>query len=78
MSELGQAIPPCPADPTLACNLLELEEKQRRRFADRGERLSTACTAVDESVLGGGLERGIVLGISGDGREARLVSELFI
>lgn len=64
-----------PAQPILASSLLDLEERQRRRFAGKGERVSTGCTAVDESVLGGGgLERGIVVGISSENLEGRLVS----
>ena len=64
-----------PALPILASNLLESEEMQRHRFAGRGERISTTCAVVDESVLGeGGVERGIVLGISAEGLEGRLVS----
>jgi hypothetical protein len=65
---------PEPAQPILASSLLDLEERQRRRFAGGGARISTACAEVDESVLGGGLERGIVLGISAEGEEGRLVS----
>jgi hypothetical protein len=64
-----------PAEPMLASSLLDAEERQRRRFAGKGERLSTGCTIVDDAVLGGGgLERGIVLGISADDLEGRLVS----
>jgi hypothetical protein len=64
-----------PAKPILASSLLDLEEKQRRRFAGKGERVSTGCTVVDECVLGGGgLERGIVLGISSEDLDGRLVS----
>lgn len=77
MPEFDQPAPN-PAEPTLASNLLELEERHRRRFAGRGERIGTSCMAVDGSVLGGGLERGIVLGISADGPEGRLVSEFFM
>ena len=72
MDEEGQ---PTPAQPILASDLLESEEKQRRRFADKGERISSACAVLDESVLGeGGVERGVVLGISAEGLEGRLVS----
>ena len=64
------------AQPISASSLLHLEEKQRGRFTSKGERISTACVEVDESVLGGGgLDRGIVLGISAEGEEGRLVSE---
>lgn len=64
-----------PAEPMLASSLLDAEERQRRRFSGNGERLSTGCTLVDEAVLGGGgLERGIVLGISAEDMEGRLVS----
>ncbi|KAL2069041.1 hypothetical protein VTL71DRAFT_15379 [Oculimacula yallundae] len=69
--------PPRPALPILASHLLDLEEKQRRRFTGEGrdERLSTGCKEVDE-VLGAGVERGVVLGISAgaEGREGRLLS----
>ncbi|KAH7336213.1 hypothetical protein BKA65DRAFT_479133 [Rhexocercosporidium sp. MPI-PUGE-AT-0058] len=71
-------LPPEPALPILACHLLELEEKQRRRFVGNGrvERLSTGCAEVDEVLGGGGVERGVVLGISAsvEGREGRLLS----
>lgn len=64
-----------PAEPMLASSLLDAEERRRRRFAGKGERLSTGCTVVDDAVLGGGgLERGIVLGISAEDLEGRLVS----
>lgn len=72
----GDLHTPDPAQPILASSLLDLEERQRTRFAGSGERISTACGAVDEFVLGGaGLERGVVLGISGEVPEGRLVSE---
>jgi hypothetical protein len=64
------------AQPISASSLLHLEEKQRGRFTSKEERISTGCLEVDESVLGGGgLDRGIVLGISAEGGEGRLVSE---
>ena len=68
--------PPVPAKPILASRLLELEQKQRKRFAARGETVQTGCREVDEYVLGGGgFERGIVVGISAsEGDEGRLVS----
>ncbi|KAH6710930.1 hypothetical protein BKA61DRAFT_106528 [Leptodontidium sp. MPI-SDFR-AT-0119] len=71
--------PPEPASPILASHLLELEEKQRKRFVGngRGERLSTGCREVDEVLGGGGgVERGVVLGISApvEGKEGSLLS----
>ncbi|CZT03314.1 uncharacterized protein RAG0_10110 [Rhynchosporium agropyri] len=69
--------PPKPALPIIASHLLALEEKQRKRFSGKGrpERLSAGCREVDE-VLGGGVERGVVLGISAgvEDKEARLLS----
>ncbi len=69
--------PPEPAKPILASQLLELEKKHRKRFTERGrgERISTGCGEIDE-ILGGGLERGIVVGISAEGGEGRLVGPL--
>lgn len=70
----GAASQPEPAKPILAYHLLRLEEKQRKRFtgAGRPERLSAGCAEIDE-LLGGGLERGIVVGISSEGSDGRLV-----
>jgi len=70
--------PPEPAKPILASQLLELEKKQRRRFTKQGkdERISTGCGEIDE-VLGGGCERGIVVGISAEGVEGLLVRAFF-
>jgi len=67
---------PQPAIPILASSLLDLEIKQRAKFG--GGRISTACKEVDE-ILGGGFERGIVVGISCDGgsEEGIMVSEIF-
>ena len=67
-----------PAKPILASHLLELEKKQRRKFSPNGvdERISTECAEIDE-VLGCGCERGIVVGISADGGEGRLVCAFF-
>ncbi|KAE8442349.1 hypothetical protein EG329_003420 [Mollisiaceae sp. DMI_Dod_QoI] len=66
---------PEPALPILASHLLQLEEKQRARFTGHGRRarLSTDCEDINE-MLGGGIERGIVMGISGEGAEGRLIS----
>ncbi|KAE9380369.1 hypothetical protein N431DRAFT_395155 [Stipitochalara longipes BDJ] len=68
-------LPPEPAKPILASQLLELEQKQRRRFTKQGkeERISTGCGEIDE-ILGRGCERGIVVGISAEGGEGRLIS----
>ena len=67
--------PPEPAKPILASHILELEKKQRARFSTNGgdERVSTGCSEIDQ-VLGFGCERGIVVGISAEGGEGRLVS----
>ena len=67
---------PGPARPILASQLLDLEEKQRRRFCEKGSdgRVKTGCGEIDE-VLGGGFERGIVVGLSTEGNEGRLVSD---
>ncbi|KAJ5053942.1 uncharacterized protein L3040_000232 [Drepanopeziza brunnea f. sp. 'multigermtubi'] len=69
--------PPEPAAPILASHLLELEEKQHQRFERNGGsgRLSTGCRDIDE-LLGGGIERGVVLGLSSsvEGFEGRLLS----
>lgn len=66
--------PPEPAKPILASQLLELEKKHRKRFTEQGrdERISTECGEIDE-ILGGGFERGILVGISAEGGEGRLV-----
>jgi hypothetical protein len=66
---------PEPAVPILASHLLQLEQKQRTRFIRDGrpEQLSTDCEDVDD-ILGGGIERGIVMGISSESIEGRLVS----
>jgi hypothetical protein len=67
--------PPEPARPILASHLLDLEERQRRQFNKGGgsERLKSGCEDIDE-LLGGGFERGILVGISAGGIEGRLVS----
>ena len=66
--------PPEPATPILASNLLALEEKQRERFSGRGEKIGTGCGEIDDYMLRGGFERGIVVGISTEAGEGRLVS----
>jgi hypothetical protein len=63
---------PEPARPILASHLLELEEKQRLRFT--GGSVRTEFAGVDE-LLGGGFERGILVGLSAEGGEGRLVSD---
>ena len=65
---------PEPAKPVLASQLLVIEEEQRRRFADWGTKIKSECVEVDEYVLGGGFERGIVVGLSCERSEGRLVS----
>lgn len=68
-----------PARPILASHLLELEEKQRKRFSEKAkfDRVKTKCGEVDE-LLGGGFERGILAGISADGSEGRLVGLFYL
>jgi hypothetical protein len=68
-------LPPEPAIPILASHLLELEEEQRKIFSSgaRGDKIKTGCREIDD-LLGGGLERGILAGISADGDTGRLVS----
>jgi RecA/RadA recombinase len=68
-----------PVKPILASQLLELEKKQRKRFTGQGrdERISTGCGEIDE-ILGRGCERGIVVGISAEGGEGRLVCGIFL
>jgi hypothetical protein len=65
---------PEPAKPILASQLLELEKDQRKRFTEggRNERISSGCSEIDE-ILGGGCERGIVVGLSAEGSEGRFV-----
>jgi len=65
-----------PAKPILASHLLDLEELQRQKFTSNGrpERLSSGCTEIDGLLGGEGVERGIVVGISSDGGDGRLVS----
>ncbi|PBP22400.1 hypothetical protein BUE80_DR006775 [Diplocarpon rosae] len=77
---LPHTLPPSSPEsamPILASHLLELEETQRRNFTGNGgeERLSTGCKDIDE-VLGGGVERGVMLGVSSnvEGFEGRLLS----
>lgn len=70
---------PEPAKPILASSLLELEEKQRKRFTGdaKSERIKTGCAEIDGILDGGegeGIERGIILGVSADGGDGRLVS----
>jgi hypothetical protein len=74
MIEIDHTALPEPAKPVLASHLLVIEENQRKRFAEQGlERVKTGCAEVDDYVLGGGFERGIVVGLSGEGNEGRLV-----
>ena len=57
--------------------LLAVEMEQRERFSEFGERIMTGCEEIDEVVLGGGLERGVVVGLSADaseGQQGTLVS----
>ena len=68
--------PPDPAIPILASDLLAIEEKQRQRFSARGDRIRTGCAEIDDYMLRGGLERGVVVGISAEAGEGRLVRQL--
>lgn len=88
-STLNAAPPPEPAKPMTADLLLNLEIQQRRRFAGPNQeklRVSTGCEILDELFDGGdatggrGMERGIVVGVSAEGREGEgiLVSFLFL
>jgi hypothetical protein len=69
-----------PALPIRASRLLELEERRREIFTTKGpDRLTTGCVPLDDHVLRGGFERGIVVGISqmdensgGDGQLVKL------
>ncbi|PBP26448.1 hypothetical protein BUE80_DR002686 [Diplocarpon rosae] len=77
---LPHTLPPSSPEsamPMLASHLLELEEEQRRKFTGEGgeERLRTGCKDIDE-MLGGGVERGVMLGVSSNvkGCEGRLLS----
>ncbi|RDW80183.1 hypothetical protein BP6252_04821 [Coleophoma cylindrospora] len=59
---------PEPATAITADKLLELERAQRRRFLKRGDgeelKARTGLKELDDYVLGGGVDRGVVLGIS--------------
>ena len=68
--------PPLPAKPILASHLFDLEVQRRQRFTRDGkpERLSSGCAEMDALLGGGGVERGVVLGISAGGGDGRLVS----
>jgi hypothetical protein len=76
MTELDHTAPPPPepARPILASDMLAVEEKQRARFAASGERIGVRCGEIDDYLLEGGFERGIVVGISAEGEEGQLVS----
>ncbi|KAG0651375.1 hypothetical protein D0Z07_1636 [Hyphodiscus hymeniophilus] len=69
------AVPlPEPATPVLASYLLNIEEKQRTRFSARGDKIRSGCNEIDDHMLGGGFERGILVGISAEAGEGRLIS----
>lgn len=80
MSEIDHTAAPRPepAQPILASHLLAVQERQRTRFSGRGERIRTGCAEIDDYVLGAGCERGIVVGISAEGAEGRLVSGIYV
>lgn len=65
-----------PARPLLASHLLDLEQLRRKRFGgtEANDRLSTGCSDIDKVLGGNGVERGIVVGISAESGDARLVS----
>lgn len=56
---------PQPALPILASALLDAHERKRQIFvAESGEKIKTGYADLDEHVLQGGFERGVVVGIS--------------
>lgn len=64
MDASEQPAPPRPALPILASSLLAAEERRGTAFSiECGERVSTRCGQLDE-LLGGGFERGTVVGLS--------------
>lgn len=67
---------PQPAKPILASHLLQLEQQRRKKFTSNGEpeRLSSGCADVDALLGAEGIERGVVVGISAEGDDGRLVS----
>lgn len=89
-SKLNAEPPPEPAKPMTADLLLDHEIQQRRRFAGPNQerrRVSTGCEILDELFDGGdatesgrGMERGIVVGVSAEGRDGEgiLVSLFFM
>ena len=78
MTEIDHTVvtPPESSTPIPASDLLAIEEKQRLLFSVRGERISTGCGEIDDYMLRGGFERGIVVGISAEAAAGRLVSRL--
>lgn len=79
MADQQQEEEPQPAKPILASHLLQLEQQRRKRFTSNGrsERLSSGCAEIDVLLGGQGVERGVVVGVSGDGDDGRLVSPYF-
>lgn len=69
--------PPTPAKPILASTLLEnLLRQHRRHNHSNGNRVRSSFGELDDYVLQGGVERGVVVGVSGDETDGvgRLVS----
>lgn len=59
-------------EPTPASVLASLEHERRERVGKEG-RCGVGCKEVDEVVLPGGLERGVVAGVSSEGQFGLLV-----
>jgi len=75
MPEIDHAAPE-PALPVLGSVLLQNELNSKQLFANIGETISTGCVEIDDHVLSGGLDRGIVVGVNGEDNAGRLVSLL--
>jgi hypothetical protein len=76
MADKSHEEEPQPAKPILASHLLQLEQQRRKNFTSNGgpERLSCRCAEIDALLGGEGIERGVVVGISAEGDDGRLVS----
>ncbi|KAL3426555.1 hypothetical protein PVAG01_00064 [Phlyctema vagabunda] len=63
------------AKPFTAATLYTLEQAARSRFASLGSKIRTSCCSeFDDYLFSGGVERGIVLGLSGELDVSRLIS----
>ncbi|KAI1343617.1 hypothetical protein F5Y15DRAFT_370571 [Xylariaceae sp. FL0016] len=71
-SESRASEPLAPPEPANGATLFGLEVERRRRLARRG-RLRVGCGEVDERALGGGFERGVVVGVSAEAEEMGMV-----